>query len=148
MWLNPVNWVNSGIYVNFSRLKTQKFSCNYKYYWFRLKNLPVLNLITGSWCVIFGLFQNLPFAAECDLKPTSHSNSPVNLYKHEPAYVLPSGFDLSKPPPGYKPYNRSQPLNNDIGSDSKFVGRREDRDVEVTILMMWHFHVLSCYHQH
>lgn len=89
-----------------------------------------VNLITGSWCIIFGLFQNLPFAAECDLKPTSNMNSPANLYKHEPAYMLPSGFDMSRPPPGYKPYSRSANDNSDV----EFVGRQDNRDVEVTII--------------
>lgn len=84
------------------------------------------------------LLQNLPFAAECELKPTSHTNSPANMYKHEPAYVLPSAFDMSQPPPGYKPLYDPQTANEEtMESEVEFVDHQDNGDVEV--INRWSF---------
>ena len=55
------------------------------------------------------LFQNLPFASECDLKPSDNKqNQSVLRYdqhdyeQHKPAYTFPV-MDMSQPPPGYPP---------------------------------------------
>lgn len=72
----------------------------------------------------------MPFAAECELKPASHNNSPANLYKHEPAYVLPSVFDLSQPPPGYKALQYEGGSQDEtMESEIEFLG--DNGDVEV-----------------
>ncbi|XP_017775354.1 PREDICTED: splicing factor, arginine/serine-rich 15 isoform X2 [Nicrophorus vespilloides] len=69
---------------------------------------------------------NLPFAAECEFKP-SNTNSPAL-----PAFFLPTGTDLSQPPPGYKPpapYELSQPDDNAMESEVEFIGTNDDVEV-------------------
>lgn len=56
------------------------------------------------------------------------------MYKHEPAYVLPSSFDMSQPPPGYKPlaYDPQAPTNDDnMESEVEFIDHQDNGDVEV-----------------
>ena len=53
-------------------------------------------------------FQNLPFASECDLKPSDNKQNQSLRYdqheydQHKPAYTFPV-MDMSQPPPGYPP---------------------------------------------
>ncbi|XP_044738014.1 SR-related and CTD-associated factor 4 isoform X2 [Chrysoperla carnea] len=52
---------------------------------------------------------SLPFAAECDLKPSS---------QHQPAYVIPN-FDMTQPPPGYGGHNQTG-NNTSLGNVSAY----------------------------
>ncbi|KAK5650839.1 hypothetical protein RI129_001868 [Pyrocoelia pectoralis] len=75
---------------------------------------------------------NLPFAAECDFKPSSQTNSPAVLQN----YYLAGVQDMSVPPPMYKQTIAtyeipSQPEEITLDSDTQYMSGNDGADMEV-----------------
>uniref|UniRef100_A0A1Y1L5G9 RRM domain-containing protein n=1 Tax=Photinus pyralis TaxID=7054 RepID=A0A1Y1L5G9_PHOPY len=72
---------------------------------------------------------NLPFAAECDFKPSSQTNSPAVLQN----YYLAAVQDMSVPPPMYKPTFEvpAPPEEITLDSDTQYMSGNDGADMEV-----------------
>ncbi|KAK4883606.1 hypothetical protein RN001_006925 [Aquatica leii] len=75
---------------------------------------------------------NLPFASECDFKPSSQNNSPAVLQN----YYLSGVQDMSIPPPLYKQTIQtyelpSQPEEITLDSDTQYMSGNDTGDMEV-----------------
>lgn len=72
---------------------------------------------------------NLPFAAECDFKPSLQTNSPAVLQN----YYLAAVQDMSIPPPMYKPTFEAPapPEEITLDSDTQYMSGNDGADVEV-----------------